>query len=363
MVHTMPLKFEILRHSGPGRLIRYISANNEKKNFGPTLINLHELVSPHLKNVGISNTIPLQQDPNILTLAYLPPLHSFSKLQSGNEFISTLQSDYLPYINDNKIDLLSFPIDRAFAYRPLQQYPHFIQKVMEKLPDLSWAIPITSNEELDKYTLFPIMWILGEFSSFLDFPRKMATYLLTIKKQSHSRLVYIPAVPPLYIPTLAYLGVDLFDSLYSEYLTRVNQYCTWSGEVSNAKEFLDYHKPCTCDSCLSSIGRELTPDELFKHNTAFLKSVLAAVRQAIIAGTLRDLVKQTSQGYPGLAGLLRWVDIEKNYLQQYVTVEQSLPLVITNATDNVRPEVVQYLHRLENNYYPSKECYGVILLP
>ncbi|OLS24386.1 MAG: Archaeosine synthase [Candidatus Heimdallarchaeota archaeon LC_3] len=365
MKKNYDLKYEIKKHDGPARLIQYKKDLNNYKVLGPLLISQYKIPPIHIRKDKINFKIskPLKRNHEI-NIGYLPSLQYYSDIQSGKELLKVLQTKYYEYFINNNIDIISLPYDRAHNYRQLVQYPYFIQKVIEEIPEISWAVAITKDDDLSTWKFSPEMFILGDFSSHSDFPRTMWEYILKIKSVFPSSLLYTPGIHPLFMPLLAYLGIDVFDNLYTDYLSHLNKYLTWNYDLDNKKSNLNQSLPCLCEICnKKDFSNSLSLSDLTLHNRNFTKGLLKLIQNAIINQNLRDLVKQSSKRFPSLAGLLRLADNEKQYLNSYVNFDRSDQLLITDETDYVRPEIVEFQNRLLNRYSYDKQKWGLLLLP
>jgi archaeosine synthase len=159
--------------------------------------------------------------------------------------------------------------------------------------------------------------------------------------------LYLPGVAtPENVATLAYAGIDLFDTDRTAIEGAQGRYLTAEGERSlSALSEL----PCVCSACqqpLSSFDREDCAD----HNENALRGALATVRQHIREGRLRDYVEAQARHEQWLTATVRRLD------QQYRYLEQRTPLVrqaeITAASEDTldRVEIQRYAERVTTQY-------------
>jgi archaeosine synthase len=363
MESKLILKFEIKKHDGPSRLIHYKKTSESEIITGPLLINNQKIPQLHTK-IKNSKTYGTNSNTSSINIGYLPSLQYFNKFESGGEFLEILKTNYSSYALENDLDFIALSYDRAHNYRQLIQYPYFIQKVLEKIQDQNWAVSIAKTDPLDIWKIKPKMIILGEFSFHSDFSRDMWEYLLEIKTHFPTSLLYTPAVHPLFMPLLSYLGVDMFDTIYSEYLANSNKYLSWNMDLDNSSLNGNSVLPCSCPVCYNKENNSiLTLSELTEHNKHFVLNLVKLIRNSIMNNKLRDLVKLTIKRFPSLTGMLRLIDQEKDYLKTYVNLDQSTSLQITDGTDYVRPEINLYCDHLQNRYQVSKDKWGIILIP
>ncbi|MHA1991179.1 MAG: DUF5591 domain-containing protein [Candidatus Hodarchaeales archaeon] len=357
------MKFEIKKHDGPGRLIHYKKTSQSEIITGPLLVNNQKIPQVHAKNKK-NKTNEISPNTSSINVGYLPSLQYFNKFESGEEFLEILKTDYSSYALENDLDFIALSYDRAHNYRQLVQYPYFIQKVLEKIPDQNWAVSITKTDSLDIWKIKPKMIILGEFSFHSDFSRDMWGYLSKIKSHSPTSLLYTPAVHPLFMPLLTYLGVDMFDTMYSDYLAHLNKYLSWNLDLDNLTLSNNSSLPCSCPICHNKENKiVLTLSELKEHNKYFTLNLIKLIQNSIINNKLRDLVKVTVKRFPSLTGMLRLIDQEKYFLNTYVDFEQSTVLQITDTTDYVRPEINLYYEYLQDRYEISDDKWGILLVP
>jgi archaeosine synthase len=363
MESKLILKFEIKKHDGPSRLIHYKKTPESEIITGPLLVNNQKIPQLHTK-IKNNKTYEINSNTSSINIGYLPSLQYFNKFESGGEFLEILKTDYSSYALENNLDFIALSYDRAHNYRQLIQYPYFIQKVLEKIPDQNWAVSMTKTDSLDIWKMKPKMIILGEFSFHSDFSRDMWKYISKIKSHFPTSLLYAPAVHPLFMPLLSYLGVDMFDTMYSEYLAHLNKYLTWNLDLVNLTLTNNLMLPCSCPICHKKEKKVvLTLSELKEHNKYFTLDLVKLIQNSIINNQLRDLVKLTVKRFPSLAGMLRLIDQEKDFLKAYVNLEQSVSLQITDGTDYVRPEINLYGDYLQNRYQVSEDKWGIILIP
>ncbi len=114
-------------------------------------------------------------------------------------------------------------------------------------------------------------------------PRELAAALIAAREAAgYRRLLYAPAVDPVEMPLLAYLGVDVIDDLTTE----LRSVAGW--------EF--YHGDWV---------RPPTPrDDLAVHNRRALARWLAHLRQAVGSGRLREAVERSALHHPRVTATL-----------------------------------------------------------
>ncbi|HKZ40498.1 MAG TPA: DUF5591 domain-containing protein [Candidatus Hodarchaeales archaeon] len=364
MQNGPPIKYELKKHDGPGRLVQYTRIRDSARFIGPLLLELTNIPAVHL-SARSGNQMPPPAKPgtekNTLFLGHLPDLPSFSGVKTGTDLLQLFRSGYAEYIGANGIDIVAFPVDKATKFRQIIQYPSFVQGVIAELPEVFWASPLAEDDSLDQWRQRPQVFVLGDLSFLWDFPRSIWGYLHKVKTFAPDALLYVPAVPPLYVPTLAYLGVDLFDTIYASYMARQNIYATWWGDLRNESKAFGDALPCECIGCRAS-AIPLDQQNLLEHNLAFMTQMIHATKSAISNSNLRSLVKQTSKSSPAIAGVLRWADMDEHFLPKFVNIDQAEQLLVTDGTDYIRPEIRDYKRRLASLTLYD-QIYGVLVFP
>lgn len=369
----MPHKYETTLHDGVGRKTKLWTNDDQPASAATGRAVPHHtpgLVEPSLipplhqgKSLpSVDLTEPQPSDK--IRLGHLPSLHHFSKMRSGQEVIETLRNDYLDPLTTH-FDLIFFPPDRAGPYRTLSQYHSFIAKVSEGLPELTfgWALPSEAGD-LDNAPS-PSLGVVGlpDLARFVGNSRKTWNHLSSVVQQFPTLLRYAPAIPPLAIPLMTYLGVDLFDPLYGDYMAGANVFMGWAGmthlDVSKA-----FTPPCACPACLGRGEALSTQSWLTNHNRWFTDQVIQQVGLAMDEGRLRDLVKRTVLVDPYQVAVLRLADtLGSTLLEQFTPILKKQTLPITAHSDHRRPEVLRYHQRLLTRYQVPPWTQLVLLLP
>jgi len=104
--------------------------------------------------------------------------------------------------------------------------------------------------------------------------------------------LYFPFAEPAYMPFLAYMGVDFFDSVSADYHAELNILLTTSQSYD-----LNIYKLYDMDL-----------DELTEYNRKTIEFTINEIREHIKNGTLRNLVEERSCSSPELMTALRLLD-------------------------------------------------------
>jgi 7-cyano-7-deazaguanine tRNA-ribosyltransferase len=114
--------------------------------------------------------------------------------------------------------------------------------------------------------------------------------------------IYFPFAEPSFIPLLAYMGVDLFDTVSGEFYARINTLLTPS-----MKYDLIHYKIY-----------EMNTSELEEYNKNTIKFVIREVQEHIKNGTLRNLVEERCCSSPESMSALRILDRHhSDFIEKY----------------------------------------------
>ena len=164
-------------------------------------------------------------------------------------------------------------------------------------------------------------------------PRQLLTALAAAREEAGwRRLLYTPAVEPAEMPLLAYLGVDLFDSLATE--------------LRGAAGFRLEQGDWIPDAGATTAG-----------NRKALAGWLARIRSALEQGRLRELVERTALHNPRVAQLL-------HHSRELLATRGARRAVEirAGALSLGHPAVTEWQHSLERFTPPAEEMV-LLLLP
>jgi archaeosine synthase len=192
----------------------------------------------------------------------------------------------------------------------------------------------TAQEQgTDAYVLSNAQELAGHAAAFVD------AIIETREAIPADTALYLPGVAtPGNVATLAYAGVDLFDTDQAVVKGTQGKYLTIDGEA-----FLEdlEELPCACPACQtprSEFGRA----ECAAHNEHVLRAALGTVRERIRAGRLRDYIEGQARHEQWLTATFRRLDQQYSYLEQRTPVLRRAE--ITAATDDTlrRVEIQRY---------------------
>ncbi len=173
---------------------------------------------------------------------------------------------------------------------------------------------------------------LGDISSLLTHPTLLIRYLIRVKSWiSPNTMLYAPGIPSSYIPILVYLGIDLFDLLFTK-----------------------MHSTNSIRQSDLILEQKISKD-------SFLQ-ILHLTRRALEINKLRDLIRIFANSYPPLKTLLRTSD-RQIPLEEGTPLYGSRTLYCTDETDFTRPEVTRFRERVRTRYNPPSHNTGIIFLP
>ncbi len=156
------------------------------------------------------------------------------------------------------------------------------------------------------------------------------------------------------------LGYDTFDSASYALFARDDRYFTPHGTyyLNDLKEF-----PCECPVCSTYTPQELKtmdPAErahlLAMHHLYTIQAELRRIKQAIVEGTLWQLVARRVSAHPELARAYRWILSIKNkkafnYFEIYEPTYKRKGLMITRREELNLPIIRRYKRRILERMY------------
>lgn len=179
----------------------------------------------------------------------------------------------------------------------------------------------------------------------------------------YQKLIYLPSVgDPTSLAFLTYLGVDVFDS-FSAFIAARNE--TFLFPTSPLKKNQLSELPCSCPSCrkkkdAAAMGYE----DILHHNYHMLDQEIKQVRNAIHAGSLRELVEIRVRSTPHLSALLRILDLQQyTYLEERTPIIRKQVLLATTKDALARPEVRRFQERVLQRFEKPASPRILLLLP
>nr|WP_319374857.1 tRNA guanosine(15) transglycosylase TgtA [uncultured Methanobacterium sp.] len=159
------------------------------------------------------------------------------------------------------------------------------------------------------------------------------------------------------------MGCDLFDSAAYILYAEDDRLLMPNGTLK--LENL-YEMPCSCEVCTSYTPEQLRQMEkaerselLAIHNLRVSLAEMRMIRQAIVEGSLWELVEQRCRAHPFLLEALRTLKNYQEDLEKYDPPYKKSAFFYTGSESLSRPEVYRHLKRIKR--IPSKK--SVLLLP
>lgn len=172
-------------------------------------------------------------------------------------------------------------------------------------------------------------------------------------------LLWAPRVAlPHRLPLLAYLGVDVVDSVAGRLEAARGNYLSATFGVADPVP-IRREGACPCRACTSD-----PPGSLDAHAVDAYRRAIAETRAALRSGRLRELVESRLTAEPATAELLRYADRDLAPL-----LEQRSPVATVDARAYVlaeshrRPEMVRFRRRLLERYRPPPSKSVLLLVP
>lgn len=163
---------------------------------------------------------------------------------------------------------------------------------------------IQCAKKLDElgYTAF----MIANSEQLLKKPRDLVDIVVNIRETLNpNSALYFPFVNPIFVPLLAYMGVDLFGDFVCDFYAYQNIMLTPTTKY-------DLEKYQIFDFSLK---------ELKKYNTNVLDFVIREVRENIKNGTLRNLVESRCCALPETMSALRILDKKyPTFLEKYTPI-------------------------------------------
>jgi 7-cyano-7-deazaguanine tRNA-ribosyltransferase len=152
------------------------------------------------------------------------------------------------------------------------------------------------------------------------------------------------------------LGCDLFDSASYALYAKDDRYLTTMG--TSRMENLSY-LPCSCPVCHGRSAedlKEMTKGErerlLAEHNLHACMTEINTIKQAIVEGSLWDLVERRSRGHPSMTAALKRLTNYRDAIEKGSPLFKGHGVFYYDYHSLARPEVTRYHRLLESNYSP-----------
>ncbi|XVH32467.1 archaeosine synthase subunit alpha [Haloferacaceae archaeon DSL9] len=151
---------------------------------------------------------------------------------------------------------------------------------------------------------------------------------------------------PANVATLAFVGVDLFDTKLARAKGLRGKYLSTDGEV-----FLEdlEELPCACPACQNP-REEFTRGDCADHNANALRAELRRVRERIRAGRLRDYIEGQARHEQWLTATFREFDQQYGYLEERTPLIRDAELTAASEDSLRRVEIQRFADRVTTRY-------------
>ncbi|MFD1514598.1 archaeosine synthase subunit alpha [Halomarina rubra] len=194
----------------------------------------------------------------------------------------------------------------------------------------------------DAYALSEAAGIAGHAAAFVE-------TVLDVRGEipPDSALYCSGLATPANVATLAYAGVDLFDTDKAYVRGLEGFYLTTDGEAF--LEDLD-ELPCACAACQQS-RETFDHEDCAEHNVNALRAELARVRQRIRGGRLRDYVEGQARHEAWLTATFRRLDQQYGYVEQRTPILRRDELLAASDDSLKRVEIQRFADRVTSRYH------------
>jgi archaeosine synthase len=172
--------------------------------------------------------------------------------------------------------------------------------------------------------------------------------------------LYLPGVAtPANVGLLAAAGVDLVDADRAVLAGTDGKYLTRTGET-----FLEDREelPCSCQACRQP-REAFTREDCADHNEAALEAALAAVRERIRTGRLRESLQGKVRHEPWQTAALRRLDRTGDYVESRTPLFRQSQLLATTDDALFRPAVTRFADRVANRYANRFDDVPLLVVP
>ena len=166
---------------------------------------------------------------------------------------------------------------------------------------------------------------------------------------------------PMLFSLLTLLGVDLFDSAAYALYAEDRRYMTVTGtlKVDDISEL-----PCNCPACSGKKPKDMKMRDIAMHNLYVTFQEIKTIRQAIVDGTLFELVEMRVRAHPALFdAYLRLIANSEymEFMEKFDPMTKNRAFFYTGSVSLDRRVVARVTKRLAERYVPPKGRDGYIV--
>jgi 7-cyano-7-deazaguanine tRNA-ribosyltransferase len=128
------------------------------------------------------------------------------------------------------------------------------------------------------------------------------------------------------------------------------------------------HLPCGCPVCSGTSAQELKERMkgereklLAEHNLWVTTAEMRRVKQAIVEGTLWDLVEARSRAHPAMASALKRLQFYREEIEERSPGYKGRGVFFFSHDSTARPEVTRHVRRLKGSHSPSESKKKLLL--
>jgi len=209
-------------------------------------------------------------------------------------------------------------------------------------PSAAVVSPETAADHgTDAYVLSAATGIVGHAAAVVE------AIVATREAIPADTALYLPGVAtPANVATLAYAGVDCFDTDAATIAGTQGRYLTTDGETD-----LDdlTELPCACPACQRPVA-DFDREGCIAHNERVLAAQLRRVRGRIRNGTLRDYVEGQARHEQWLTALFRRLDRQYGYLERRTPLYREAEMTAASDDTLDRVEIQRFAQRVTERY-------------
>jgi 7-cyano-7-deazaguanine tRNA-ribosyltransferase len=171
---------------------------------------------------------------------------------------------------------------------------------------------------------------------------------------------------PMMLPLSVAMGCDLFDSAAYAIYAKDERYLTNRG--TRQLKDLNY-LPCSCPICRKHSAEELKEmikgerqRQLTEHNLHVTMTEIEIIKQAIVEGTLWDLVEARAKGHSQMTSAMKRLTLYKEELEKKSPGFKGHGVFYHDYNSLAKPEITRHIRLLEKNYKKQQGTDILLLL-
>ncbi|MBN1861928.1 MAG: DUF5591 domain-containing protein [Candidatus Thermoplasmatota archaeon] len=334
------MKFRVTARDGPARIGQLTYKNQAVTTPNIFFLDTSRCTAPPFADILLIDTMGTTNKPTVHIGDSI-----FSSFHEKTQK-TVCVDEYLFYPKDVPLGL-----HRSTVARKAQAECCIVPAKKELLSEL------VQNNDADLFIIAHATQLFSQQSAFVDFIIELR------QKIGYQKLIYLPSVgDPTSLAFLSYLGIDFFDSFAAHMAARNETFLFPTGFFKKTEL---PELPCSCPSCIHTHdATTMVYKEILQHNYTMLDHEIKLVRNAITAGSLRELVESRVRVHPHLASLLRILDLRHyRYLEERTPLVRKQPLLATTKDSLVRPEIRRFQERVLHRFEKPASTHVLLLLP